>query len=479
MSEELKYKKNENFSEWYTEVIIKAGLADYAPVKGCMIFLPYGFAIWNNIKKEFSKFLADVKEVYFPLFIPKSILEKESEHFEGFTPEVAWVTKGGERDLDEWLAVRPTSETIMYEYFSKIVKSWRDLPLKIVQWVNVVRWETKATKLFLRTREFLWHEGHTCHSSEKEARDEVLKRIRQYKKFVEEYLAIPVIAGFKSEKEKFAGAVFTTTIEALMPDGRALQCGTSHYLGQNFSKVFNIKFQDKDEKLKYVHQTSWGFSTRLLGAIVMVHGDDRGLIIPPKIAPIQVIIIPIYYNEEEYKKVVEKAKEIKEILEKENIKCEIDERKEYTPGYKFYEWELKGVPLRIEVGPKDLEKKSCVICRRDNFEKIKIDESKIIKKVRELLESIQKSLFERAKKFLDSHTKQTENYEEFKKLIDERFGFVIANFCGSIECEEKIKEETGATIRVIEFEDSKPFGSKKCIYCNKEAKYKVYFAKAY
>ena len=482
MSEQLgiTVKKNEDFAEWFSQVVTKAGLADYAPVKGCIIFLPYGFAIWNIIKKEFEKMLGDdVKEVYFPLFIPKSILEKESEHFSGFTPEVAWVTKGGEKDLDEWLAVRPTSETIMYAYFSKWIKSWRNLPLKIIQWVNVVRWETKATKPFIRGREFLWHEGHTCHTTKEEAEKEVIKRIMQYKEFIEKYLAIPVIAGYKSEGEKFAGAVFTTTIETLMPDCKALQCGTSHFLGQNFSKVFDIKFQDKDGKNKHVWQTSWGFSTRVIGAIVAIHGDDKGLVLPPKIAPIQVVIIPIYYNKDEKSIVLKKAKEIEKLLKERKVRVRIDEREEYTPGFKFYEWELKGVPIRIEIGPSDVKNKTIVIFRRDENKKQKIDENKLLEKIFELIDEIQENLYQRAKRFLENHIKQTENYEEFEKMINERVGFVITNFCGSLECEEKIKEKTGASIRVIEFNNETPFGNKKCILCGKKAKYKAYFARSY
>ncbi|OYT42355.1 MAG: proline--tRNA ligase [Candidatus Aenigmarchaeota archaeon ex4484_224] len=455
MSEELgiTVKKEENFSEWYTEVILKAELADYAPTKGCMIIKPFGYAIWEKIQEIFNKMIKDeVKNVYFPLLIPERILKKEAEH------------------------IRPTSETIMYEYFSKWIDSWRDLPLRINQWCNIVRWETKSTKLFLRTREFLWQEGHTAHSTKEEADKEVMKRLLQYKELIEKYLAIPVLIGKKSEGEKFAGALYTTTLEALMPDGRALQMGTSHNLGQNFAKVFDIQFWTKEHKREYVWQTSWGITTRLIGALVMVHGDDKGLVLPPKISPIQVVIIPIYYNENEKRKVLEKAKEIKEKL-KEKFEVELDDRDQYTPGFKFNYWELKGIPLRIEIGPKDLKEKTLVLARRDTLEKIKIKENELIEKVKELLEDVQESLFKKAKKFLEERIFEVKDCEEFKKRIENREGFVKIEWCSSLECEEKIKEEIGATCRLISF-DEKPKG-KKCLVCGKEAKVVAYFAKAY
>jgi len=478
MSEELGIKsKKENLSEWYEEVIVKTGLADYSPVKGCIVYLPYGYVIWNLIKEEFTKIIKDeVQEVYFPSLIPKSILEKEAEHFEGFSPEVAWVTRGGKSELDEWLAVRPTSETIIYSYMSKLIKSYRDLPLRIIQWCNVVRWETKATKPFLRGREFLWHEGHTFHATFEDAEEEMRKRIMQYKDFVENFLAIPVIVGYKSEAEKFAGAHTTTTIEALMPDGKALQCGTSHNLSNNFSKVYEIYFQDKDGKNKLVYQTSWGFSTRLIGALVMVHGDDKGLILPPKIAPYQIVIIPIYYNEEQKQKIFEKVKEVETLL-KNKYRVKSDLREEYTPGFKFNDWEMKGVPIRIEIGPKDLENRTLTIYRRDENKKFSIKEEELIKTLDELIEEIQKNLYNRAKEFLKTHTFIVENFEDFKKYVEK--GFVIANHCGEKECEEKIKELTKATCRVIEFGNEEPIGNKKCVYCGKEAKYKAYFARSY
>ena len=473
----LTVKKHENFSEWYTQVILKSELADYAPTKGCMVIRPYGYAIWEKIQKVFDKMIKEtgVKNAYFPLFIPEKLLRKEAEHFEGFVPEVAWVTEGGKSKLEEKLAVRPTSETIMYTMFSKWIKSWRDLPLRINQWCNIVRWETKATKLFLRTREFLWQEGHTCHQTKEEADKEVMLRLKQYKQLIQNYLAIPVIVGKKSENEKFAGALYTTTLEALMPDGKALQMGTSHNLGQNFSKVFNIQYLDRNGEKKYVWQTSWGISTRLVGAIVMVHGDDKGLVLPPRIAPIQVVIVPIYYSEEEKQNVVKLAKDLTIEIQTAGFSVTLDSREEYTPGWKFNEWELKGVPLRIEIGPKDLEEKSLVLVRRDTGEKIKIKQTEIIQKISELLDLIQKNLFEKAKKFLEENTVFVKSYDEFKKAAKER-KLIKAPWCGKAECENKIKEETGVTLRAIPF-DEEPNGT--CVYCNSPAKYVAYFSKAY
>lgn len=470
-------KKSENFSEWYTQVVVKSGLADYAPVKGCMIIKPLGYAIWEKIQSIFNQMIKnDVKTVYFPLFIPEKLLKKEAQHFEGFSPEVAWVTYGGKRKLKEKLAIRPTSETIMYAYFSKWIKSWRDLPLRINQWCNVVRWETKATRLFLRTREFLWQEGHTAHATKEEADEEVMKRLNQYKRLIEEYLAIPVVVGKKSESEKFAGALYTTALEALMPDGKALQMGTSHNLGQNFSKIFGIKFFDKEGKERYVWQTSWGISTRLIGALVMVHGDDKGLVLPPRIAPLQVIIVPIYYSEKEKKSVLEKCRKIEKILRKSGISVSVDDRDQYTPGWKFNEWELRGVPLRIEVGPRDIREDTVVLARRDNGEKIKIKDGKLKEKCIHLLDEIQTALFEKAKKFLEAHTKLARNYEELKEYVKSG-NFVKALWCGNEKCEKKIKEETGATLRVIPFNGKVNRG--KCIVCKKRAKYLAYFARAY
>ncbi|RLG45182.1 MAG: proline--tRNA ligase [Thermoproteota archaeon] len=472
-------KKSENFSEWYTQTVLKSEMADYAPTKGCIIFREYSYAIWEKIQQIVDKKIKEKghKNAYFPLFIPESLLRKEAEHFEGFVPECAWVTIGGDKKLEERLAIRPTSETIIYSMYAKWIKSWRDLPVKLNQWCNIVRWETKATRPFIRTREFLWQEGHTAHATKEEADQQVMEILEIYRDLMENYLAIPVLAGKKSEREKFAGALYTTTLEALMPDGRALQMGTSHNLGQKFAKVFEIKFIGQDEKEHYVWQTSWGISTRLIGAVVMVHGDDRGLVLPPRIAPIQVVIIPIFYKEVEMEAILKKAKEILRILQENGISALLDERTEYTPGWKFNHWELKGVPLRIEIGPKDLEKGEITLARRDTFERISIKEVEMLKTVKRTLEEIQENLFNRAKQFLDTHITEVKSYEEFKEVLRTKGGFIKASWCSSSECEERIKDETGATIRLIPFEKEEPFSN--CIYCGREAKVVAYFAKAY
>ncbi|MGQ9530313.1 MAG: proline--tRNA ligase [Candidatus Bathycorpusculaceae bacterium] len=475
----LTVKKAEDFSEWYTQVVVKSGLADYAPVKGCMIFREHSYAIWEKIQEVFNEKIKATghRNVYFPMFIPESFLKKEAEHFKGFVPQVAWVTIGGETPLEERLAIRPTSETIMYATYAKWIRSWRDLPIKLNQWNSVVRWETEATKLFLRTREFLWQEGHTAHATKEEADREVMEILNIYKGIIENYLAIPVLAGKKTESDKFKGALYTTTLEALMPDGKALQMGTSHQLGQNFSKAFNIKFLDKDEKERYAWQTSWGISTRLIGAMVMVHGDDRGLVLPPKVAPVQAVIVPIPYKDADPTAILTKAKEIYEKLKKHDIKTILDDRSEYTPGWKFNEWELKGAPIRIEIGPRDLKQKQVTLARRDNFERISIKEEEVVDTVTKLLEEIQKNLFNKAKKFLEENITTVNSYEEFKKALKEKGGFIRACWCSNSTCEEKIKEETGATIRIVPFEREEPFS--KCLYCGEEAKEVVYFARAY
>ena len=472
-------KKSENFSEWYTQVVLKSGLADYAPIKGCMVFREHSYAIWEKIQEIFNKKIKEKghRNVYFPTFIPESFLKKEAEHFEGFVPECAWVTVGGSRQLEEKLAIRPTSETIIYAMYAKWIRSWRDLPLKLNQWCNIVRWETKATKLFLRTREFLWQEGHTAHATKEEADNEVMEILGMYKDLMENYLAIPVFVGKKTENEKFAGALYTTTLEALMPDGRVLQMGTSHNLGQNFSKVFGIKYIGQDEKEHYVWQTSWGISTRLIGAITMVHGDDKGLVLPPKIAPTQVVIIPIFYKEVEKSAILEKAREIFEKLRNNGISVVLDDRKEYTPGWKFNDWELKGIPLRIEIGPRDLKAKQVTLARRDTFERVAVKEDEVVDSVKSLLEKIQRNLFQKAKRFLEENTTTVKNYDEFREVLKKKGGFIRACWCSSSRCEEKIKEETGATIRFIPFEKEEVFSN--CVYCGGEAKEVVYFAKAY
>jgi len=472
-------KKAENLSEWYTQVILKSGLADYAPIKGCMIFREYAYAIWEKIQEIFNQKIKRTghKNVYFPMFIPESFLKKEAEHFAGFVPEVAWVTIGGNTPLEEKLAIRPTSETIIYTAFAKWIRSWRDLPIKLNQWCNVVRWDTKGTKLFLRTREFLWQEGHTAHATKEEADKEVMEILNEYRDLIENYLAIPVLAGRKSEGEKFPGALYTATLEAIMPDGRALQMATSHNLGQNFSKVFNIKFMGKDEKEHYVWQTSWGISTRIIGAIVMVHGDDRGLIIPPKIAPVQAVIIPIPYKDADTAAILAKARELLEKLRKAGISVILDDREEYTPGWKFNDWEIKGIPVRIEIGPKDLKQKQATLARRDTFEKLVVKDEEVIETVQKLLDDIQRNLFNKAKKFLEEKITTVKSLDEFKDVLKSKGGFIRACWCASRRCEEKIKEETGATVRVIPFEKEEPFSN--CIYCGGEAKRIAYFARSY
>jgi len=444
-----------------------------------MIFREHSYAIWEKIQEIFNKKIKTTghRNVYFPLFIPESFLKKEAEHFQGFVPEVAWVTMGGDSQLEERLAIRPTSETVMYATYAKWIRSWRDLPMKLNQWCSVVRWETKATKLFLRTREFLWQEGHTAHATKEEADREVMEILDAYRDVIESYLAVPVLVGKKTEMEKFAGALYTTTLESMMPDGKALQMGTSHQLGQHFSKVFDIKFLDQDEKEQYVWQTSWGFSTRMIGALVMVHGDDKGLVLPPKVAPVQVVIVPIPYKGVETKAIMTKAKEILDRLQKRGIAVVLDDREEYTPGWKFNQWELKGVPIRIEIGPRDIKQKQVTLARRDTFQKITVREDEAAETVTKLLEEIQNSLFNKAKKLLEEGTTTVKSYDEFKKVLEKKGGFIRASWCGNSACEEKIKDETRATIRTVPFEKEKPFS--KCVHCGEDANEVVYFARSY
>ena len=470
--------KSENFSQWYLDIILRAELADYAPVRGCMVIRPYGFGIWENIKELLDKRFKDTghKNAYFPLFIPESFLAKEAEHVEGFAPEVAWVTRAGNEELPEPLVVRPTSETIIGHMYSKWISSWRDLPVLINQWANVVRWE-KTTRMFLRTSEFLWQEGHTCHRTKEEAEEETLKMLNVYKNFLSEDLAIPVLSGRKTEREKFAGAITTYCVEALMTDGRALQAGTSHNLGQNFAKVFDISFLDKDNQLKYVWQTSWGVSTRLIGGIIMVHGDERGLALPPKIAPIQVIIVPIMPPPSQ-EKVLFAAKDILSRLSK-TLRVEIDSREEYSPGWKFNEWELKGVPVRLEIGPRDIKEGKVVLVRRDTGEKIFAPMDNLENTISDLLDSVQKGLYTRAKCFMDKNTHTLESYDDFKNIMEKQRGLIFSPWCGNDECEIRVKEETGATIRCIPMNNYSSSNSGKCIYCGKDAPFWVYFARAY
>lgn len=469
--------KEKNFSQWYVDVVRKAELADYTSIKGCMVIRPYGYGLWENMQAGLDRRIKETghKNAYFPLFIPESLLKKEAEHVEGFAPEVAWVTHGGSQKLEERLAVRPTSEAIICSLYSKWIKSWRDLPILINQWANIVRWE-KVTRLFLRTTEFLWQEGHTAHKTEQEAEEETLKILNQvYRDYIEKDLAIPVIVGRKTEKEKFAGALHTYTLEALMADGKVLQVGTSHNLGQNFAKAFNIKFLDEDQKEKYVWQTSWGTTTRLVGALVMVHGDERGLKLPPKVAPVQVIIVPIMFDKTK-KEVLEKAESIRTVLKK-DFRVETDSRDGYTPGWKFNEWEMRGVPLRLEIGPKDMAQGQVMLARRDTGEKIAVKEENLVETVKELLDNIQENLFTRARKFLKENICETSDYNEFKKIIEKQRGLIKTYWCGSKDCEDKIKEETKASIRCIPFEQEEASG--KCIYCGKKSSTLVYFARAY
>lgn len=471
--------KSVDFSRWYIEIIQKAELADYAPVKGMMVIRPYGYAVWERIQRLVDDRIKKTghSNAYFPLLIPESFLQKEAEHLEGFAPEVAWVTHGGKEELEERLAVRPTSEAIIGNMYAKWIKSWRDLPLLINQWANVVRWE-KVTRPFLRTTEFLWQEGHTAHESFEEAQDETLMILSLYKEFVENELAIPVISGKKSKREKFAGALETFAIEAMMSDGKSLQMGTSHNLGQQFSKVFNIRFEDRNQKLQYVWQTSWGVSTRLIGALVMAHGDDSGLKFPPNIAPVQVVIVPISAGNWK-ENVLPSARNIEEKLGEEGLRVKLDEREEFTPGWKFSEWEMRGVPLRVEIGPKDIEKKQVVVVRRDTGKKENVTQASMNIKVPEILREIQKNMFEMALKFQQENTHEVKNYEEFKAIMESKKGFIKAFWCEDQVCEEKIKEETMATIRIILLDQDKKAARGKCVFCQKPTETVVYFGRAY
>ena len=469
--------KNEDFSEWYTQVVLKAKLADYAPVKGLIVLRPDGYSIWESLRNTFDKKFArnGIRNGFLPILIPESLLGKEQKHFAGFNPEVFWVTHSGTNEVGDRLALRPTSETLAYTLYSKWIQSWRDLPLKINFWNTALRAEIKATKPFLRTSEFLWQEGHTVHSTKEEAEKEVIKILDIYKNTVEEELAIPVTTGKKSEKEKFVGAEYTTTMESIMPDGKALQMGTSHFLAQNFSKPFEVKFADKDNVEHFAWQTSWGVSWRLIGAMIMAHGDDKGLVLPPKVAPIQVVIIPIYKNDNDKENVIEKVNEITNSLESKNLRVHIDSREEFTPGYKFNDWELKGVPIRIEIGPKDIENQTMIVAKRYNHEKIKL-ELKKVDEITIILEEIQTEMLKKAKIEALENTIDIESYDEFKMKI-EKGGFFNSPWCGKLECEEKIKEETGAEIRVIPFNSKNT--SKKCIYCKEQSTSVPIFARGY
>lgn len=463
----------EDFAQWYTDVVKKAELIDYSSVRGCMIFRPNGYALWENIQKNLDARFKEtgVENVYMPMFIPESLLQKEKDHVEGFAPEVAWVTHGGLEPLQERLCVRPTSETLFCDLYSNIVQSYRDLPKLYNQWCSVVRWE-KTTRPFLRSMEFLWQEGHTAHATAEEAEERTVQMLNLYADFCENVLAIPMIKGRKTDKEKFAGAHSTYTIEALMHDGKALQSGTSHNFGDGFAHAFNIQYTDKQNKLQYVHQTSWGMSTRIIGAIIMVHGDDSGLVLPPRIAPTQVMIIPIAQHKEG---VLDKAAELKEKLSKE-FRVNVDAT-DKSPGWKFSEQEIKGIPVRIEIGPKDIEANQAVIVRRDTREKIVVSLDEIEAKLGEVLEQMQADMLERARAHRDSHTYEARTYDEFKTTVEEKPGFIKAMWCGDVECENKIKEDTGATSRCMPFKQEQL--SDVCVCCGKPAKSMVYWGRAY
>ncbi|APH18650.1 proline--tRNA ligase [Clostridium botulinum] len=464
---------DEDFAQWYTDIVKKAELADYSSIKGCMIIRPNGYAIWENIQKYVDTKLKEYghENVSMPIFIPENLLQKEKDHVEGFAPEVAWVTHGGDDELAERLCVRPTSETLFCEHYAKIVQSYKDLPKLYNQWCSVVRWE-KTTRPFLRTTEFLWQEGHTIHETKEEAESHSLKILNMYSRLCEDMLAMPVVMGKKTDKEKFAGADDTYTIESLMHDGKALQAGTSHYLGQNFSKAFAIQFSDRNGKLDYPHYTTWAVTTRLIGAIIMVHGDNSGLKLPPRIAPTQAVIIPVAQHKEG---VLEKAKELKEKLAK-VVRVKLDDS-DKMPGWKYSEYEMKGIPLRIEIGPKDIEKNQAVLVRRDNREKTIVSLDEIEIKVQEMLDIIHNSMLEEAKKTRDEKTYVATNMEEFEDTIENKPGFIKAMWCGDRACEDKIREVTGATSRCMPFEQE--VVSDTCVCCGKKAKNLVYWGRAY
>lgn len=465
----------EDFAQWYTDVVKKAELIGYSSVKGCMIIKPDGYALWENIQAELDRRFKEtgVENVYMPMFIPESLLNKEKDHVEGFAPEVAWVTHGGLSQLQERLCVRPTSETLFCDFYKDDIQSYRDLPKLYNQWCSVVRWE-KETRPFLRSREFLWQEGHTAHATAQEAEERTIQMLNLYADFCEEFLAMPVIRGKKTEKEKFAGAEATYTIEALMHDGKALQSGTSHNFGDGFAKAFGIQYTDRDNRLSYVHQTSWGVTTRLIGAVIMVHGDDSGLVLPPKAAPRQVMVIPIQQHKEG---ILEKAVELKERLRKAGIRAEVDDS-EKSPGWKFAEQEMRGIPVRVEIGPKDLEAGRCVLARRDTGEKTTAPLDGLEAAAAELLDAIGADMFNRAKAHRDAHTYDARSYEEFADIIQNKPGFIRGMWCGGQECEDKLKEDFAATARCMPFHDQEEIGT-ACVCCGRPAKKLIYWGKAY
>ena len=467
-------KMDDDFAQWYTDIILKAELVDYGPVKGFMVIRPYGYAIWENIQKILDGKFKETghKNAYFPVLIPESLLNKEKEHVAGFAPEVAWVTHGGEEKLAERLCIRPTSETIICTMYAKWIKSYRDLPLLINQWANVIRWE-KTTRPFLRTTEFLWQEGHTLHETKEEAIEETIKMLNVYADTYENYLAMPVIKGKKSDKEKFSGAESTYTVEAMMHDGKALQAGTSHYFGDGFAKAFGIKYQGRDGREAVPYQTSWGMTTRSIGGLIMTHGDDRGLKIPPKVAPIEVVIVPFAQHKEG---VLEKVRELANEL-KVDFRVELDDREEQSPGFKCNHWELRGVPVRLEIGPKDIENNECILFRRDNFEKITVKLDNLKEEIQKLLEDIQNNMLKMAIENREKHTYTAKTMEEIEEIFSKKQGFIKTMWCGDRECEDKIKETTSATIRCIpEVEEQI---SDTCAVCGRKAAHMVYIARQY
>ncbi len=465
---------DEDFAKWYTDIVKKADLIDYSSVKGCMIIRPYGYAIWENIQKILDTRFKEtgVENVYMPMFIPESLLTKEKEHVEGFAPEVAWVTHGGSEKLTERLCVRPTSETLFCEHYANIIKSYRDLPKNYNQWCSVVRWE-KTTRPFLRSREFLWQEGHTMHRTAKEAEERTVQMLNVYADFFEKDLGMPVIKGIKTDKEKFAGAKATYTVEALMHDGKALQGGTSHNFGSGFAEAFGIQFLDSDNKLKYPHQTSWGVSTRIIGGIIMTHGDDSGLVLPPAVAPIQAVIVPVQMFKEG---VLDKAREIFDVLKSAGIRVKLDDS-DQSPGWKFSEYEMKGVPLRIEIGPRDIAENKCVIVRRDNREKSFVSIDNLVEEVNASLDKLVAALYEKALLHREERTFSAETLDELTSIANEKNGYIKAMWCGELDCELKLKEVADVTSRCIPF-GAKPIGD-KCVCCGRDAKKLVYWGKAY
>ena len=469
-------RRDQDYSQWYVDIVTRAEMADYAPVKGCMVIRPWGYAIWERMQRALDDMFKATghQNAYFPLLIPQSFLQKEAEHVEGFAPECAVVTHGGGKELEEPLVIRPTSETIIWAMYKKWIQSWRDLPLLYNQWANVVRWEMR-TRLFLRTTEFLWQEGHTAHATAGEAVEEAERMLGVYKRFVEDWMAMPVLTGKKTDAEKFAGAVTTYSVEALMQDNRALQAGTSHYLGQNFARAFDVQFQNRAGELEYVYATSWGVSSRLVGALVMSHSDDAGLVLPPKLAPLEVVIVPILKADADNSAILTAAARLAEPLQ-DHVRVKVDDRDNVSPGWKFNEWELKGVPIRIEIGPKDLEKGQVVVVRRDTREKTPVPQGEVPVHVADLLPEMQQALYDRAKERLEAGCRPADTYDDFKKILEEQGGFVYAPWCGNAECEARVQEETKATIRCIPDEVEPCDGF---MVCGNGPAQRVPFAKAY